>query len=197
MEEEHAIERRRQSESDCEKHRTQVYRLILGKIRNATYAEDLTQQVMLLFLRIMDKSGWEKEIDDVGAYLCRIAINLSNKWFEKHWREVPLEADDDDDEQTLEAPEGKAVREKSVRENDPTSRLEDDIHNWERLRSLPLKIILGRLTEYERQLLWMLFVEDLDAEEIAKKLGADVERVRYHINRLMAKIRARGRRLSE
>jgi RNA polymerase sigma factor (sigma-70 family) len=191
MDKEHAIERRRQFESNCEEHRRHVYLLILGKIRNATDAQDLTQETILRFLNIMDKNGWEKEINDVGAYTSEIARNLCNEWFAKHWRETPLEADDEEGKQTLEALEDKAVR-----ENDLTSSIEDEIYNWEIFRGLPLKTILGRLTEDERQLLRMLFVDGLDAEEIANELGRSVERVRYQINKLMAKLRYRGRRLS-
>lgn len=176
----------KQFEDDCEKYYRKVHQIILSMTRNATIAQELAQQTMLLFLRIMEK----KEIANVGAYLNKIARRLSLAWIRKSRREIPLESEDEEGRQTLEALEGKAVL-----ENDPTSRLLDELETWEQFRDMPWKILLGRLTDEERRLLYMLFVDDLNAEAIAEKLGTDVKRVRRQINRIMAKLRWRARQL--
>lgn len=46
-------------------------------------------------------------------------------------------------------------------------------------------------------LLHMRYVEQMNAEEIADALGILAESVRYKINKLMARLRARGRGFSE
>jgi RNA polymerase sigma-70 factor (ECF subfamily) len=77
----------------------------------------------------------------------------------------------------------------------PSDTIENDIYYKELLASLPKSILFGGLSEYEIKLLFMDAVEEMNPNEIAAALGEDADRIRYHLNRLYARIRYRVRKL--
>ncbi len=184
-----AIERREQFERECPNYLNQVFRYILKMTRNETEAEEITQTAILAFLELMDKTCWEHEVRNVRAYLRRIARNVYvDSW--KIPREEGLVADDEQSEQVR-----QALLRQAMQNNNPTARLESKMYYEELFKALPLQIILGGLSEYELKLLYMDAVEEMSPKEIAQEVDGDVDRVRYQLNRIYAKIRWRVRRL--
>jgi DNA-directed RNA polymerase specialized sigma24 family protein len=56
-----------------------------------------------------------------------------------------------------------------------------------------LQEILGNLTDSEQKLLFLMWVEEMSIEDIAQALATDVKVVRYEIDKVRARLRARSR----
>ena len=86
-------------------------------------------------------------------------------------------------------------RRKAVQGDDPSTRFEKDIYFKQLYQSLPLQVILGRLNEDDLQLLSLRVIDGMSVKEMAAIVGKDERTVRYHWNKLQARIRARVRTL--
>ena len=174
-------------------HNKRLHRYALRKICNETDAEEIADQTLVRFLEYMERREWQEEIRSVKAYLYGIAKNLCAEVMSRRMRETTLDSDDDDEqgEQTR-----RILEKKAMQDNNPTSRLENDIRLRELLDSLP-KALVTKLSAEEKRLLYMHKALDMNAEEISQALCRDVFRVRYELNKLDAKIRYRVRQLSK
>jgi RNA polymerase sigma factor (sigma-70 family) len=186
----HAASQDQQFYWNYEEYRRQLYRYALGKMRNKAEAEEITDEAIVRFITSMEKRRWRDEIRNVKAYLIRIASRLCTIRLLRQSVETPLDNDDNDEQsgQTTTVLERKAMQ-----DNEHTSRVENGIYYKELLHSLP-KAIFSDLTEYELKLLYMHVVKEMKAEEMAKALGEDTDRIRYQINKLLAKLRYRARK---
>lgn len=125
-----------------------IYRFVFFRIRDERGAEDLTSQVFL--------KAWEKldsyELRNVpfGAWLFRIARNAVIDHYRAHRESTSLESDD---ATWLKAPQ------------DVDAEVESKIDTeW-------LLATLSQLTEDQRQVLTLKFIEGLSTQEIAQVMG--------------------------
>jgi DNA-directed RNA polymerase specialized sigma24 family protein len=89
----------------------------------------------------------------------------------------------------------EALARDTIQVDDSVARIDEEIYHRELYQALPWKVILGGFGEYEKRLLILSMVEEMSAKEVAQALGTDISKVRYDLNKLRAKIRARVKRL--
>lgn len=175
-----------QLEQVCNENYNRLFHFALRLTRNQTEAEEITQTAFLRFLRLMKRKK-KPEIQSQQAYLSTTIHNLWIDLLKNRRKEMAVSLDDD------------KVREKLEREaaesDDSATSLENRIYYKELHRTLPLKVILGGLSDYDKQLLILRRVEERSVKEIAELLDREVCQVRYDLQKLEAKIRYRVRKL--
>jgi RNA polymerase sigma-70 factor, ECF subfamily len=117
---------------------------------SATHADDIVQET---FLRLLRHPVPTRDVDELRAYVFRIASNL----VVDHWRARRHEAKHD-------------IREKGAPGPDQGMRLD-------------VKKFFARLKPRERQLIWLAHVEGADHKEIAAALGLRAGSVRVLLSR--------------
>ena len=161
-----------------------LVKCLLRLTHDRSEAEAITQSALLQFLRRMDRKEWNVKINNMRAYLLKIAKNERNQ--------RKLRAKDTisyDDEQTF-----KAVDSASARPDEHIIALEKRIYLEELLRRLPPSVLFSGLTEYEKQLFLLRRVEGMPISEIASIVNKDLEEARYDLHKIEARIRYRVRR---
>jgi RNA polymerase sigma factor (sigma-70 family) len=170
-------------------------KLLLGYalriLSNVTDAEDVARQALTNYVASMDRRVWNVQIESTQAYLKVIARNLCFALLRRRGRETPLESRGEQGERTL-----KALEEKAMRENDPTSRYQKKIEKDENLGAVP-KVVSSKLTEEEEDIYYMHFSLNLGVKQIAAALDKDVDYTRYQVNKLKAKIRYRVKAIKQ
>lgn len=85
-----------------------------------------------------------------------------------------------------------ALERQIIKVKDSVARIDNEIYHKEVLRAIPLRVIFGRLTDHEKQLALLHYLEELSPKEIALHLGdSDIHKIRYDLNRLRSKIHNR------
>jgi RNA polymerase sigma factor (sigma-70 family) len=181
----HAVESRLEFYSKWEEYQKLLLGYVLRILNNVTDAEEIASQAMTDYLDSMERRQWLVKIDSTPAYLKVIAKYLCFALLRRRGRETPLESSGEQGETTL-----KAIEEKAVRENNPTSRYEKEIEKKELLQQVP-KAVISNLTEEEKDIYYMDFTLKLSVEKMAAALDKDVHYTRYQLNKLRAKIRYR------
>ena len=187
-----ATEQRLQFEQRWLEYYNAVFSFVFHSLKNRADAEDVTQTTLMRFLAFMERRHWELEVVNVKAYLLTIAKRLCYEFWTRRRKEGAVSYDDEHDKQTQ-----KDLERKSKESDDLIRKIEDHIYYEELIQSLPLDVILDGLSEEELDLLYLDVVEGLSNEEIAEIVGEDVDSVRYHLQKLHAKIRYRGRKYLE
>jgi RNA polymerase sigma factor (sigma-70 family) len=185
-----ANEKRMEFEEKWPLHFNNLYPYVLNLTRNKADAEDITQDALICFKEHMEKNKWDVKFDNEDAYRRRIAHNLYMDLCKRRKKEGQVSCDNEEDERTRKEAERRAGA-----CDDAIASIEDDMHYKKLYRTLPLKVILGGLSDYELQLLRLKKVEEKSPEEIAETLHKDVYRVRYDLNKLDAKLRYRVKKL--
>lgn len=125
-----------------------VYRFILHRVGNKQTAEDLTSQV---FLKAWDNLGRYKMRGlPFGAWLFRIARNIVIDHYRTHKNTLPLEAE-------------------AMTKPDPKANVAREVER--RLEGEWLQTVLQRLTEDQREVLTLKFINGLKTGEVAKIMG--------------------------
>lgn len=161
-----------------------LFAIVFSLTRDCELAHEVAQQTMLKYLRLMEKENWQLEIKNEGAYLIVIAKNLVNDGWRAHGKAEFMSLDEQLDDRLL----------KVLSELCETSNIENQIYFEELLRKMPAKTIFGGLDTYERNL-FQLQVEGLSNEEIAQEVSKDTSVVRYDLQKINYKIRARVRKI--
>jgi RNA polymerase sigma-70 factor (ECF subfamily) len=138
----------------------QIYRLV-GNIHDA---QDLTQET---FIKALQRQEQLKELDKAAHWLSRIATNTAYDFLRRHNRVAFCELNEAP-ESHLETPEATALR--------------TEEQEW-------LADGLNRLTARERSALVLRDVEELPAEEVARRLDCSKATVRSHIANARIKLR--------
>jgi RNA polymerase sigma-70 factor (ECF subfamily) len=162
-------------------HRAQIFRFLLASTRDPDLAETLTQECFLKAHR--NWAGFRGE-SSAMTWLMRIAINLQKD----HWRNRRMQfwrhtrANSVDlDEASEWLPSGESSAEQKVLAK-------------ERVRQV-WKAVEG-LSERQKTVFLLRFVEELELSEIARATGLNEGTVKAHLSRALAKVRAElgGRR---
>jgi RNA polymerase sigma-70 factor (ECF subfamily) len=157
------------------RHRPQIYRFLLSSTRDVDLAETLTQDCFLKAHR-----NWASFRGESSAmtWLMRIAINLQkDHWRNRRlqfWRKTQAYAVDLD-----EASEWLPSGERSV---------EQQLLARERVAQVGKAV--ERLSERQRTVFLLRYVEEQELSEIARATGLNEGTVKAHLSRALAKVRA-------
>ena len=160
--------------SIVESHRPQIFRFLLASLRDVDLAETLTQECFLKAHR-----NWKHFRGESSAmtWLMRIAINLQKD----HWRNRRLQfwrytranaVDLDEASEWL--PSGERTAEQTMLAREQVGQV------WNAVRNL---------SERQRTVFLLRYVEDRELSEIAHATGLSEGTVKAHLSRALAKVR--------
>ena len=156
-------------------HLRRVFLMIYRIVGNVADAQDLTQEA---FIKALQREGQLKDAEKAAHWLSRIATNTALDFLRRHGRASFSQIEDMPVPPTSPSEESP---EELVLAGERRSYMEDG---------------LRLLTPRERLALILRDVEDLPAEEVAKRLGCSKATVRSHIANARVKFRRymQGRR---
>jgi len=155
-------------------HRQQIFRFLLASTRDADLAETLTQECFLKAHR-----NWASFRGDSSAmtWLMRIAINLQKD----HWRNRRLQFwrqtrtnSVDVDEASEWLPSGERTQEQKLLARERVSQV------WRAVEGL---------SERQRTVFVLRYVEEMELSEIAQATGLSEGTVKAHLSRALGKVR--------
>jgi RNA polymerase sigma-70 factor (ECF subfamily) len=162
-------------------HRPQIFRFLLASTRDVDLAETLTQECFLKAHR-----NWSSFRGDSSAmtWLMRIAINLQkDHWRNRRmqfWRQTRTNAVDLDEASEW-LPSGESSQEQKLLARERVTQV------WS---------AVDGLSERQRTVFLLRYVEELELSEIARTIGLSEGTVKAHLSRALARVRAElgGRR---
>jgi RNA polymerase sigma-70 factor (ECF subfamily) len=164
-----------------EKHRPHIFRFLLASTRDVDLAETLTQECFLKAHR-----NWTSFRGESSAmtWLMRIAINLQkDHWRNRRiqfWRQTRTNAVDLDEASEW-LPSGERSQEQMLLARERLAEV------WQ---------AVGGLSERQRTVFLLRFVEELELTQIAETTGLSEGTVKAHLSRALARVRTElgGRR---
>ena len=165
----------------AERHRPQIFRFLLASTRDVDLAETLTQECLLKAHR-----NWMSFRGESSAmtWLMRIAINLQkDHWRNRRmqfWRQTRSNAVDLDEASEW-LPSGESSVEQQLLAREKVGQV------WKAVK---------RLSERQRTVFLLRFVEEQELREISQATGLNEGTVKAHLSRAVARVRAElgGRR---
>jgi RNA polymerase sigma-70 factor (ECF subfamily) len=158
-----------------ESHRPQIFRFLLASTRDPDLAETLTQEC---FLKAHRNWGSFRGESSAMTWLMRIAINLQkDHWRNRRmqfWRQARTNSVDLDEASEW-LPSGERSAEQQLLAREQVGRV------W--------KAVEG-LSERQRTVFLLRYVEELELSEIARDTGLSEGTVKAHLSRAVARVRA-------
>jgi RNA polymerase sigma-70 factor (ECF subfamily) len=155
-------------------HRPQIFRFLLASTREVDLAETLTQECFLKAHRNWASFRGESS---VMTWLMRIAINLQkDHWRNRRmqfWRKTQVNSVDLDETSDW-LPSGERSAEQKVLATERVGQV------WKAVE---------RLSERQRTVFLLRFVEEAELSEIAKATGLSEGTVKAHLSRALVKVR--------
>jgi len=158
-----------------ESHRPQIFRFLLASLRDIDLAETLTQECFLKAHR-----NWSRFRGDSSpmTWLMRIAINLQkDHWRNRRmqfWRHTQTNAVDLDEAGDW-LPSSERTAEQQILAREQVAQV------WR---------IVGNLSERQRTVFLLRYVEEQELSEIAQATGLSEGTVKAHLSRALGKVRA-------
>jgi RNA polymerase sigma-70 factor (ECF subfamily) len=158
-----------------ETYRPRILRFLLASTRDADLAETLTQDCFLRAYR-----NWLSFRDEssVMTWLVRIAINLQKD----HWRNRRM--------QFWQRTRANAVEMHEAGEWLPSNECSPEQHVLAREQVGKVWRVVNCLSERQRTVFLLRFVEDLELREIAQVAGLEIGAVKAHLARALLKVRS-------
>jgi RNA polymerase sigma-70 factor (ECF subfamily) len=158
-----------------ETHRPQIFRFLLASTRDLDLAETLTQEC---FLKAHRNWGGFRGESSVMTWLMRIAINLQkDQWRNRRlqfWRQTQTNSVELDEASEW-LPSGESSPEKQLLAREQVEKV------W--------RIVKG-LSERQRTVFLLRYVEEQELSEIACATGLSEGTVKAHLSRAVGKVRA-------
>src|SRR5580692_10950261 len=157
-----------------ESHRPQIFRFLLSSLRDIDLAETLTQECFLKAHR-----NWSHFRGDSSAmtWLMRIAINLQKDYWRNRriqfWRQTRTNAVDLDEASEW-LPNGERNAEQQMLAREQVA------HVWEAVKGL---------SERQRTVFLLRFVEERELSEIARATGLSEGTAKAHLSRALGRVR--------
>jgi len=151
-----------------DKYIDEIYRFILMRVRSNEEAQDLTNEVFLKIWQYISTN--DSDIDNVRAFLYRMARNIVIDGYRKSGKEV-LALDDD----MIESLPDESID------------LEGEIEKEDELKSV--LSVVDKLPDHQRELILMKYVQDLSVKEIAQVLEKSRGAVRVSLHRAVKKLK--------
>src|SRR5579863_4845504 len=164
----------REFASIVESHRPQIFRFLLASLRDVDLAETLTQECFLKAHR-----NWTHFRGDSSAmtWLMRIAINLQkDHWRNRRmqfWRQASTNKVDLDEASEW-LPSGERTAEQRLLARERVKQV------WQAVE---------RLSERQRTVFLLRFVDELELSEIAQATGLSEGTVKAHLSRALGRVR--------
>ena len=156
-------------------HRPQIFRFLLSATRDVDLAETLTQECFLKAHR--NWAGFRGE-SSAMTWLMRIAINLEkDNWRNRRlqfWRQTRTNAVDLDEASDW-LPSGERNAEQQLLAREQVQ------HVWR---------VVERLSERQRTVFLLRFVEEMELADIAAATGLSEGTVKAHLSRALGRVRA-------
>jgi RNA polymerase sigma-70 factor, ECF subfamily len=158
-----------------ESHRPQIFRFLLASLRDMDLAETLTQECFLKAHR-----NWSRFRGDSSpmTWLMRIAINLQkDHWRNRRmqfWRSTRANAIDLDEASEW-LPSGERTAEQQILAREQVGQV------WK---------VVGNLSERQRTVFLLRYVEERELSEIAQVTGLSEGTVKAHLSRALGRVRA-------
>lgn len=162
-------------EEFVQSHLRRIFLIIYRVVGNVADAQDLTQEV---FIKALQRQDQLRDLDKAANWLSRIASNTAIDFLRRKGR--LSFSDIDDVVEPLAQPERESPESLLLRSE----------------QSDRLQSVLSRLTDRERAALILRDVEDLPAEEVARRLGCSKATVRSHIANARTKFKKLMGRMS-
>ena len=163
------------------RHRPQIFRYLLASTRDVDLAETLTQECLLKAHR-----NWKSFRGDSSAmtWLLRIAINLQKD----HWRNRRL--------QFWRKTQANAVELDDASDWLPSGERSAEQQMMARERVAQVAKAVEGLSERQRTVFLLRYVEEMEFREIARSTGLNEGTVKAHLSRALGRVRAElgGRR---
>jgi RNA polymerase sigma-70 factor (ECF subfamily) len=157
----------------AESQRARVFRFLFYSLRDRESAEELTQDVLLAAWRGRASFRGEASVD---TWVMRIAVNLLRNHVRterfKFWRRA----------------EKVEIGEMLTPPADPARSAEDTVLAAERLKTVWRAA--EKLTERQRSIFLLHFVEEMDVREIAEAMSMAIGTVKTHLYRAIDGVRA-------
>jgi len=161
--------------SIAESHRPQIFRFLLASLRDVDLAEMLTQECFLKAHR-----NWKHFRGDSSAmtWLMRIAINLQKDYWRNRrmqfWRHTQAHAVELDEAGEW-LPNGERNAEQQMLAREQVAQV------WKAVK---------RLSERQRTVFLLRYVEERELSEIAQATGLSEGTVKAHLSRALGRVRA-------
>lgn len=146
-------------------HADAIFRFCYFKLRDSEKAEEVTQEA---FVRTWEYLSKGKEVENLRAFVYRVAKNIIVDYFRKH-REVSLDQ--------LQA-QGFDVSQEEHRRW-------DDVIDGKKVVEM-----IGKLDEKYREVLLLRYVDDLPVKEIAAIVGESENHISVRLHRGMKQLKA-------
>jgi RNA polymerase sigma-70 factor (ECF subfamily) len=157
------------------KHRPQIFRFLLSSTRDVDLAETLTQEC---FLKAHRNWGRFRGESSAMTWLMRIAINLQKD----HWRNRRL--------QFWRKTQTNAVELDEASDWLPSGERSVEQQLMARERVAQVGQAVEELSERQRTVFLLRYVEELELSEIARATGLNEGTVKAHLSRALARVRA-------
>src|SRR3984885_8467799 len=155
-------------------HRQQIFRFLLASTRDVDLAETLTQEC---FLKAHRNWGSFRGDSSAMTWLMRIAINLQkDHWRNRRvqfWRQTRTNAVDLDEASDW-LPSGESSQEQQLLARERVAQV------WSAVEGL---------SERQRTVFLLRYVEELELSEIARATGLSEGTVKAHLSRALARVR--------
>ena len=158
-----------------ESHRPQIFRFLLSSLRDVDLAETLTQDC---FLKAHRNWGGFRGESSAMTWLMRIAINLQKD----HWRSRRL--------QFWRHTQSNAVDLNEASDWLPSGERTEEQRLLAREQVAQVWKVVEKLSERQRTVFLLRFVEEQELSEIAHATGLSEGTVKAHLSRAVAKVRA-------
>jgi RNA polymerase sigma-70 factor (ECF subfamily) len=157
------------------KHRPKIFRFLLSSTRDVDLAETLTQEC---FLKAHRNWGSFRGESSAMTWLMRIAINLQKD----HWRNRRM--------QFWRKTQTNAVELDDASDWLPSGERSVEQHLLARERVAQVGKAVEGLSERQRTVFLLRYVEELELSEIARATGLNEGTVKAHLSRALARVRA-------